>query len=182
MFRQLHELHVVALRADDVDSFLTGLVCVPALQYLSVSRSLIGARDFATLLMENLVATCPHLEKLRLDTVPLNCNAVSAVLAGAPRLPRLKWLNVSPMASMLPTDIFYVLPELIAAGRHVRELLFVVPMLQDDDELAVLRVLALAHEVPFFCGNLPHNADAYVVDALGAPHKQSDRCRLRISW
>ncbi|KDO35233.1 hypothetical protein SPRG_00078 [Saprolegnia parasitica CBS 223.65] len=182
MFRQLSKLEVSALQADGVDAFLAGLSHLPALQDLAVVQSTIGTRDFATLLMETLVTTCPHLQMLRLDTVPLSCDAVSTVLAGVPRLPCLKWLNVSPRSTILPADIFYVLPELIAAGRHVRDLLFIVPLLHGDDELAVLRVLALVRDVPFFFDKLPLNADAYVVDALGAQNKQSDRCRLRTSW
>ncbi|EQC30727.1 hypothetical protein SDRG_11486 [Saprolegnia diclina VS20] len=183
MFRQLQELQVVELRADDVDAFINGLSYLPVLQSLSVVQSAIGSRDFATLVMETLITTCPRLENLRFASVPLDRSGVAAVLAGVPRLPRLKWLNVTPTPSMLPTDIFYVLSGLIAAGRHVRDLLFFVPMLQDDDELAVLQALALVREVPFICEKLPPNADAYVVDALGAHNnKQSDRCRLRISW
>ncbi|KDO27153.1 hypothetical protein SPRG_07860 [Saprolegnia parasitica CBS 223.65] len=173
MFHQLHSLVVNELRDDQAEAFLAGLACVPALRYLAFWCSTPGTWDFAARLMDTLETTCRRLDHLRLEQVPMDRSAVAAVLAGVPRLPHLIWLNVAP-------NMFYVLTELVAAGRHVRELLVSLHIAHDDDKRAFLRALALVRDVPFVVCDLPDDVESDVADVLAPRPDRRDRCRLRL--
>ncbi|KDO20988.1 hypothetical protein SPRG_13881 [Saprolegnia parasitica CBS 223.65] len=160
MLAQLTCLEVHALPAAGVEALIAGLSTVPALTTLGLEHCAIAKDDAAVQLMAALATSCTRLSRLQLKEHAMYHDGVAAVLTGALRLPQLTWLDVSPRfnAMALP-NLLYILMELVAAGRHARELHLKTAMRQitingdrsplgDDKEhkRAVLRALAMIHD------------------------------------
>ncbi|EQC26653.1 hypothetical protein SDRG_15491 [Saprolegnia diclina VS20] len=196
MLAQLQSLDVIALPADGVQALIAGLSTVPALTTLALQKSQMTSEDDAVQLMDALATSCPLLSRLNLNEHAMGYDGVAAVLAAAPRLPQLTSLDVSPKFNVMTLpELLYILMELVVAGRHVRELYVKTVMrqmtvngvrapLSDGKKVkrAVLRALAMIHDVPFVLNQFPANVEPHVVDALGATAERADRCQLYLNF
>ncbi|KDO21661.1 hypothetical protein SPRG_12999 [Saprolegnia parasitica CBS 223.65] len=178
MLSQLQCLVVSWLNADSMEAVIDGLSSVPSLRSLTARHCRLSTS--MELFMETLATTCVHLETLRVSDQQLTRDGAIAGLSGVLRLPRLTTLDLW----MPLLDALHVLPELVAAGRHLRHLELTDIGCDDNDmkSRAIYQALALIHDAPFVVDTdtLPEAMDGSVVDALRRRADRSSRCYLLI--
>ncbi|KDO20138.1 hypothetical protein SPRG_14617 [Saprolegnia parasitica CBS 223.65] len=148
--------------ADRMEALIDGLSLVPALTSLDFCDCDLSSS--AEPLMETLATTCMHLETLHVwGWDALTRREVVAVLSGTLNLPRLTSLSMV----ILLSPMLDVLPELVAAGRHLRtlhlETIYEKPGGVGEGKRALCRALALLQNAPFFMDALPEDTDGFVV-------------------
>ncbi|KDO30404.1 hypothetical protein SPRG_04318 [Saprolegnia parasitica CBS 223.65] len=169
MLSQLQCLSVSWSHADHMPAMIAGLSSVPALTSLTARHCSLSTS--MELFMRTLATTCVHLESLSVGDKDLTRDGAIAVLSGVLQLPHLTTLSLW----MPPRCALHVLPELIAAGRHLRRL-SLMAIGRDNykmEKRAIYLALALTHDVPFVVDTLPKDMDKFVVDALSP---RADRC------
>ncbi|KDO17439.1 hypothetical protein SPRG_17140 [Saprolegnia parasitica CBS 223.65] len=176
MLSQLQSLVVSRLHVDNMPALLAGLSSVPALTSLELCDYSLSLST--ELLMETLATTCMHLETLRVSNEQLTRDGATAVLSGVLQLPRLTTLDLW----MPLLDVIDVLPELVAAGRHLRRLsLMSIERPNDDlEKRAIYEALAQVPNVPFVLQTLPKDMDKFVVDALSRRADRRHHCDLAL--
>ncbi|EQC32742.1 hypothetical protein SDRG_09714 [Saprolegnia diclina VS20] len=181
MLAQLQMLTVSSLDVGDITSLLAGLSSVPVLISLTLRNCNLSSST--RLLMKTLATTCVHLVRLDVSDHDLTRDDASAVIIGVTRLLQLTSLTLS----MRLSDVLHILPALIAAGRHLRDLTLTAAWSDADDDAddilnlgmrAIFRALAQVHDVPFVAATLPKNMDQFVIDALGPRADRCHQCEL----
>ncbi|KDO28707.1 hypothetical protein SPRG_06562 [Saprolegnia parasitica CBS 223.65] len=155
------------------------LPTLPALASISV-RTTVPSTAMLTLLCRTL--TRCHVTKLDISCPSFDREALKVVLAAVPDLPTLQSVHA---ASDLWTnlDLFYCCRELVAAGRHLKELTLDENVTYGPDEDttnydAVLRMLSLVANPPFVVRNLPEHIEGDVAEALSQSKDSPGRCTL----
>ncbi|KDO25442.1 hypothetical protein SPRG_09384 [Saprolegnia parasitica CBS 223.65] len=172
MLSQLQSLTVHGVNGAHTKALIEGLSSVPALTYLTLRNCSLSSS--MELLMEMLATTC--IASLHVDDQYLTREDSASVLSGVLQVPRLRALTLS----MRLLDVFFVLPELVAAGRQLYSL-DLKTIARENAELgkrAIYRALALVHDVPFVTRSLPAAAENFVVSALGRRSDRRHTCRL----
>ncbi|KDO30403.1 hypothetical protein SPRG_04317 [Saprolegnia parasitica CBS 223.65] len=172
MLSKLQSLTVSGLDANNMEALIAGLSSVPALTSLDLSHcNLLLSTE---LLMKTLATTCVHLETLRVLDRNFTHDGSAAVLSGVLRLPHLTTLTLK----MRQLDESHVLPELVAAGRHLRYLtsMDIERDNMDEKKRAIYQALALTRDVPFVLQTLPEDMDKFVVDALSPRADRRHQC------
>ncbi|KDO21662.1 hypothetical protein SPRG_13000 [Saprolegnia parasitica CBS 223.65] len=172
MLSQLQSLTASSLYADDMESLIAGVSLVPALTYLVLRGG--NLSTFMELLLEALATTCMRLSGLAVDDRNLTRDGATAVLSGVLRLPRLTSLRLS----MHLLDVLHVLPEHVAAGRHLRCLTLktIEFNVKDEEKCAIYKALAQVPDVPFVLQRLPKDMEKFVVDALSPRADRRHEC------
>ncbi|KDO21659.1 hypothetical protein SPRG_12997 [Saprolegnia parasitica CBS 223.65] len=176
MLSQLQSLTVHKLGIGTMEALIAGLSSVPALTSLDLRNC-----DLSTSveqLLVTLATTCMHLETLRVSNQQLTHDGATAVLSGVLQLPRLTTLSLCTRL----LDALHVLPELVAAGRHLR-LLSLMAIGRENykmEKRAIYQALAQTPDVPFVVDMLPEDMDGSVVDALRRSADRSSRCWLSL--
>ncbi|KDO20139.1 hypothetical protein SPRG_14618 [Saprolegnia parasitica CBS 223.65] len=176
MLSQLQSLVVSRLHVDNMLALIAGLSSVPALTSLDLRHcNLLLSTE---LLMETLAMTCMHLETLRVSDQQSTHDGATAVLSGVLQLPRLTTLDLW----MPLLDVLHVLPELVAAGRHLRRLslMSIGRPNYKVEKRAIYEALAQVPNVPFVLQTLPKDMDKFVVDALSRRADRRHHCDLAL--
>ncbi|KDO18571.1 hypothetical protein SPRG_16040 [Saprolegnia parasitica CBS 223.65] len=176
MLSQLQCLMVSWLHANYMPALIAGLSSVPALTSLYLCYC--DVTSSTELLMETLATTCVHLETLRVIDPQLTRDGVTALLTGVLQLPLLTTLDLR----MHLLDALHVLPELVAAGRHLRSLTLmnIGRNNYDHEKRAIYKALAQVPDVPFVAYTLPEDMDGSVVDALRRRADRRYQCYLAL--
>ncbi|EQC27746.1 hypothetical protein SDRG_14495 [Saprolegnia diclina VS20] len=161
---------------------LEALARLASLKELKLANFGFDASTFDVVLPA-LVIHCPYLTDLDLQGNACDDETIKKLLAVAPQLPRLRHLT----ASRDQYNVLGYIPELVAAGRHLKSLSMDAPGRRHhgiDAKLKMFRALAKIQDQPFYVGGRTLDTCPRILPDMFLPNTgtvdPTTRCRLAI--